>query len=1072
MKLRQLTLTGVRSYSGTCTIDFTGKRLFAILGETGVGKSTILEAIIFVLYGTCSWSKAPQTAYELISRGSPSMHVTLEFEANGRTWSVRRILYADRSKRPKAVLEPLSGNAPDMRVDNKDAVTKAVTEIVGMDRDGFVHTIMPRQGEFDTLLKAPAAIRTGILRHVFGISELERVRKNAGVRLKHLEEQITQATRARHLLGPDPRAAAARGVLDVERTRGVALRRGHRLQALRAGQNRAVEHQHCKTDVDKAARLLRERAVPDAGVMLAALAQKEEELDAEAAAQAAVGRDLSLKLHTAQAALDACAQAGDTAQSLHGAFAVLSHLPDRAAGLDAVLQRLKHDQLQYDAHEREHAQAQQELAEREQGKTALIAAAIRAEQTVAEARAQTEQVQEAVRAALQEATAAASHVQSHHTALKTVEEHRGRSTGLEDMLEEANGALEAAQDTLVALQREDAAHTAGSGLVSGDACTVCSQPLPHDFTPPSPRDGKARGQAQREVTKRKKAVEKAMEAKAEATAQLKEMERTAEKHRRAHLAAGERMEAALLQVRELVDAARLACSSVTATALEALPGQAITQARVLAEGEPGGRTQITRAVKSLVQPLRNAEGQALTAHTNAQAGLAAAQAEYDAAQAEAKRQRGRLQRERKRLDKTREQYDTDLQALLTEVSALPDSLRPAQSCPQRLPLPQAIVSAQNAAGRRLEQLERTTQDRDETRQALTEHTESLHALDALRRRSLETPTHSLIKKLERWADAATDAAGLLGDGTPAELPPTPDGTDLAVIDTYSLALTSLDQQLTEALRQSAQQALDEIRAFKAELALQAGATGDDTDDSPGFWLPPKGDLLTPSVLDPLSRKTSHAEAAHDKAKADLRTAQSQIPYADALTVALEAGERQAAVWRSVIEQLTDGKFLTYLTEQRTHSLLSHGSRILQQISAGEYVFTEEFKIMDCATNLARDPETLSGGETFQASLALALALVELHSRSRGHSKLESLFLDEGFGSLDFDRLEETLSALRGSVTGDKTVGVISHLYPVADAVDDVLYVDKNAQGSTAIWLTPEQRTSIIHDGIQRMLEHT
>lgn len=60
MKLRRLTVTGVRSYSGTCTIDFTGKRLFAILGETGVGKSTLLEAIIFALYGMCSWSKAPR----------------------------------------------------------------------------------------------------------------------------------------------------------------------------------------------------------------------------------------------------------------------------------------------------------------------------------------------------------------------------------------------------------------------------------------------------------------------------------------------------------------------------------------------------------------------------------------------------------------------------------------------------------------------------------------------------------------------------------------------------------------------------------------------------------------------------------------------------------------------------------------------------------------------------------------------------------------------------------------------------------------------------------------------------
>ncbi|MET8680884.1 SMC family ATPase [Streptomyces sp. NPDC004647] len=1070
MKPLRLTLTGVRSYSGTCTIDFTGKRLFAILGETGVGKSTILEAIVFALYGMCSWSKAPQAAYELISQGSPSMHVALEFEASGRAWSVRRILYADGT-RPKAVLERLSEDDPGMRVDHKDAVTTAVTEIIGMDGDGFVRTVMPRQGELDILLKAPSAIRTGILRHVFGVSELERVRKHAGVRLKRLEEQITDANRARQDLQRDPGAAASKAARDMEHARGVALRRRERLEVLRAAQNHAVEHQRHKADLDKAARLLRERAVPDAGVTVAALARARKELDTEAAAQEAAGRELSLKLDAAQAALDAAAQAGDTAGSLHSAFAVLSRLPDRAAGLDAVMQRVKQDQRQHDAQEQEHTRAQQELAEREQGKAALVEAAVRAERTVATARTHTEQVHEAVRATLQEATAAASHLQSHHTALKSVEEQRGRSTGLEDTLDELRGTLVAAQDVLAALQRGDAAHAAGSGLASGDACTVCSRPLPGGFTPPAPLDGKALSRARREVTRRNKAVEKAWKAKAEAAAQSKEAERTAEKHRRAHRAAGERMEAALLHVQQLVDSVRPACSPATACALDALPGQVIAQARVLAEGEPTGRTQIPRAVKALVQPLRDAESEALSAHTGAQAGLAAAQAEHDGARAEIKRRRSRLQRERKRLDKTRLQYDTDLQALLRDLAELPDSVRPAQPCPQELPFPQDIASARDAAGRRLKQLEQATQYRDEARQALAEHTESRHALDARCRRNVETPARNLVTQLERWADAATDAAGLLRDRASAEPPPAPDGTDLAAVDAYSLALAALDQRLAEALGQGAQQALAEISAFKTEITRQAGAVGDDTDDSPGFWVPPKGDLLAPSLLDPLSRKTSQAEAAHDKAKADLRTAQSQIPYADALDAALEAGTQQAAAWRSVVDQLTDGKFLKYLTEQRTHSLLSHGSRILQQISAGGYVFTENFKIMDCATHLARDAETLSGGETFQASLALALALVELHSRSGGHSKLESLFLDEGFGSLDSERLEETLSVLRGSMTRDKTVAVISHLYPVADAVDDVLHVDKAAQGSTAVWLTPEERTRIIHDGIQRMLEH-
>ncbi|MFC8230629.1 AAA family ATPase [Streptomyces sp. NPDC057287] len=1070
MKPLRLTLTGVRSYPGTCTIDFTDRRLFAILGPTGVGKSSLLEAIIFALYGECSWSKNGKDVRELISKGCPSMHVAFEFSANGRAWSVRRTLYADSKTRPRAVLDPLADDAADTRVDHKDAVTKAVTQIIGLDWDGFVSTVLLRQGKFDTLLKAPSAIRADILRHIFGINELERVRKLASTRLERLNAQITDATRARHRLLDDPRAAASQAVADMEHFRGIAARRRERLDELRAAQNRAIEHTHRKAAVDKTARMLRERAVPDASITLTALARTKGELDAEAAAHETTTRSLSLKLNTAQTALDVAAQDGGTVRSLSSAFTVLARLPDRAVGLGAMVQRLEQEQLQHNEHEQQHLEARQELTEREQGKAALVEAAERAERTVTEARTHTDQVQEAVRAALQEANAAAGHLQSQRTALETVQEQRGASAGLEDKLDALRDAVEEAQDALAALQHGDAAHAAGSHLVPGDLCTVCTQPVPSGFTPPSPLDSKALGRAQREVPKRTRAVGKAVEARAEAAAQLKESERTAEKHRRAHLAAGERTAAALLQVQELVDAARSTCAPATATALGSLTGRATTQARALAEGEPTGRAQITRAVKALVQPLRDAEDEALAGHTRAREELAAAQAENEASGADLKRQRSRLHRDRKRLDKVQLQHDTELQALLAEVAELPASIRPAQASEQKLPSSQDIASAQESAGQLLARLEQTAQDRDETRQALTLHAESGQALDARRRRKVDAPARNLMKQLERWADAATDTANLLGDNASTELPPTPDGADLAVVDAYGLALASLDQRLAGALGQSAQQAVDEIRAFEKELTRQAGAVADAIDDSPGFPVPPQSDLLAPGVLDPLSRMTIQAEAAHDKAKDDLRTARSQIPYASALDIALEAGEQQAAVWKSMSDQLTDARFLAYLTKRRTRSLLSRGSRILQQISKGNYAFTEDFQIMDLATNLARDPKTLSGGETFQTSLALALALVELHSRS--DSKLESLFLDEGFGSLDSDRLDATLAVLSSSVTRDKTVAVISHLHPVAEAVDDVLFVEKTARGSTAAWLMPQQRDSLIRDGIRQLLEHT
>lgn len=94
-----------------------------------------------------------------------------------------------------------------------------------------------------------------------------------------------------------------------------------------------------------------------------------------------------------------------------------------------------------------------------------------------------------------------------------------------------------------------------------------------------------------------------------------------------------------------------------------------------------------------------------------------------------------------------------------------------------------------------------------------------------------------------------------------------------------------------------------------------------------------------------------------------------------------------------------------------------------------------------------------------ASLALALALAELHSRSG--PALGSLFLDEGFAALDTTALDLALEVLRAQAGGDRLVMVISHLHAVAEAVDDVLWVERTAVGSSARWLTPAERDDMV-----------
>src|SRR6185295_6126725 len=84
----------------------------------------------------------------------------------------------------------------------------------------------------------------------------------------------------------------------------------------------------------------------------------------------------------------------------------------------------------------------------------------------------------------------------------------------------------------------------------------------------------------------------------------------------------------------------------------------------------------------------------------------------------------------------------------------------------------------------------------------------------------------------------------------------------------------------------------------------------------------------------------------------------------------------------------------------------------------------------------RSVRTLSGGETFQASLALALALAEHIAAlgSGGASKLESLFLDEGFGSLDPETLDVVTSTIETLADGDRMVGLVTHVRDLAERV--------------------------------------
>ncbi len=143
---------------------------------------------------------------------------------------------------------------------------------------------------------------------------------------------------------------------------------------------------------------------------------------------------------------------------------------------------------------------------------------------------------------------------------------------------------------------------------------------------------------------------------------------------------------------------------------------------------------------------------------------------------------------------------------------------------------------------------------------------------------------------------------------------------------------------------------------------------------------------------------------------------------------------------------------SYAVQRRFESVLSAASIHLFRMSAGKYslVLDEDakgnaqaglgIKVSDAWSGQTRDPRSLSGGETFYTALSLALGLADVVRDETGGSQLETLFVDEGFGSLDQESLELVLEQLDALRSGGRIVGVVSHVTEMKDWVQDRIEV--------------------------------
>ena len=166
----------------------------------------------------------------------------------------------------------------------------------------------------------------------------------------------------------------------------------------------------------------------------------------------------------------------------------------------------------------------------------------------------------------------------------------------------------------------------------------------------------------------------------------------------------------------------------------------------------------------------------------------------------------------------------------------------------------------------------------------------------------------------------------------------------------------------------------------------------------------------------------------------------------------EAAElvQKVGVWEQLAEDLKGHKFPDYLLERLQLDMLARASELLFTLSQSRYRFRLTdgvYYVEDLWTGAARPAKTLSGGETFLASLSLALSLSEHLSRGR----LGALFLDEGFGTLDAEALELAAEVLEALPTQGRMVGVVTHVPELAQRMPARLVVEKSPQGSRVRW---------------------
>ncbi|WP_314140485.1 SMC family ATPase [uncultured Plantibacter sp.] len=1064
MRLHRLTLQAIGPYAGEHTIDFVelGRAgLFLLEGPTGAGKSTIIDAIVFGLYGELAGTGASKDRlHSHHAQPGTEPFVELVFETGSGVYRVRRTPAYQRPKQRGAGFTPQQASATLVRLTDPDALagetlsTRAqeigpeISRIVGLTREQFVQTIVLPQGEFAKFLAAGGEERSELLRSLFGTEHYERV-------AKHLVEQRRQAQRdiegAREALG----RAIARftGAAELDDARKPVTGRGADTPAgMDASSTVDAEEVDPATASDPSAA----EHAPDVAALAVPLEPDSEDLVGDASRIVAVLER--------QAAADA-STAAEVGLALEGARAEHAAAQTLLASIERRAELLT---------ERELLSVDDEPVAR---LAARIAAAARAD-TVASALAGAATASAALEDAIASLAAVEGQVDDAIVALDDASLTARR---------ESLTVERASMAAVLVLEAADTDRERALTALTEELATV-DERLAELAAEQTRRDARRAALSS--------APERASRAATELASAARSVERAAE--RRAVLdrvdAADERLAGLIDEVTEAATAAKAAIDVETSLRLRRIEGMAGELATGLRDGEPcsvcGSLSHPAPAVLDGDHPDADAVEAASVARADAEATMQSAQSTRDIAQAE-----------RRRLVEQFIALADDPSDVTAAGSTDASTTATAGFDPivERAAVEAAAAEADRQYAEAVVAAEQADAEVAEAGRLADEHLAGVVAVSE-RTATRATLTERLAAAQRAHEQARAEVAGVLAGraASLAELDAMLE-SELSSLSLLAAArATVADRRLRDAERAVELEAALERAGFADRAAAEAAAMNGverasaearvadhlrhTTANAEALASPALAGVAGTAAPDveATARRLADAEAAAGTATAAAAVSARRAANAAAACTALaEAADENADAVREAAavvrladvvsatgsENSTKVTLGTYVLLRRFEDVVAAANARLESMSGGRYELVRSdvkegpsrsqrvglsLTVHDHRTDRRRDPKSLSGGETFYASLCLALGLADVVTGEAGGVELGTLFVDEGFGSLDPETLDTVMAELGRLSAGGRVVGVVSHVEEMKQRIGERIEVRRLEDGSSTL----------------------